>query len=461
MKKYCLIIIFLFFCWSINSQTKENPFSIFIGTNFIDIFPTASNENNRFGKQGDLFEDFFNVEENWSYLPTVNSIGINRYINNNYTLGATFSFNTISKAKINGVLQDDLVYYSFDVFAKYSLSNVTKKNNILNPFLELGAGYSWWDNNGAGNLLGAVGMDIWFSRSIGLTIKTNYKYNFETFGARHFQHHAGFSFKFGGFDSDKDKIYDKNDKCPKVPGLKKFDGCPDTDNDGIEDEKDLCPEEPGSVEMNGCPDTDGDEIYDHIDECPEVAGLEEFNGCPDTDNDGVKDSEDKCPEEAGSIDNNGCPLEDKDNDGVIDSEDQCPDEVGTVANNGCPEKESISIDENSMKIITDSKMFFASSSSKILGGNNFRLVTDIMEILAKYPTINIIIEGFASEDGTTEYNQVLSEQRANAVRELLIQKGVDGERIKAVGVGEFKSDITDNSPEARARNRKVGFRIQK
>jgi hypothetical protein len=45
----------------------------------------------------------------------------------------------------------------------------------------------------------------------------------------HFQHTAGLTFKFGGKDTDGDGIYDKDDACPEVAGLKEFNGCPDTE----------------------------------------------------------------------------------------------------------------------------------------------------------------------------------------------------------------------------------------
>jgi hypothetical protein len=52
---------------------------------------------------------------------------------------------------------------------------------------------------------------------------------------------AGLTFKFGGKDTDGDGIYDKDDACPEVAGLKEFNGCPDTDGDGIQDSADACP----------------------------------------------------------------------------------------------------------------------------------------------------------------------------------------------------------------------------
>jgi hypothetical protein len=57
-----------------------------------------------------------------------------------------------------------------------------------------------------------------------------------------FQHSAGLIFKFGGKDTDGDGIFDKDDACPDVAGLKEFNGCPDTDGDGIQDSADSCPD---------------------------------------------------------------------------------------------------------------------------------------------------------------------------------------------------------------------------
>lgn len=56
-------------------------------------------------------------------------------------------------------------------------------------------------------------------------------------------------------DTDKDGIIDEKDKCPTVPGVAKYDGCPipDTDGDGVNDEEDKCPKVPGDKDNFGCP----------------------------------------------------------------------------------------------------------------------------------------------------------------------------------------------------------------
>lgn len=139
-------------------------------------------------------------------------------------------------------------------------------------------------------------------------------------------------------DKDGDKVSNKMDKCPKIPGSWEHMGCPDTDGDGIVDSKDDCPKVAGLPKFNGCPDTDGDDIIDSLDQCPEVAGLKEFQGCPDTDGDGIIDKLDTCVNIAGLAKFNGCPDTDKDD--IEDRLDDCPEVAGLAKFQGCPDTDS-------------------------------------------------------------------------------------------------------------------------
>ncbi|HLN53229.1 MAG TPA: DUF5723 family protein [Lentimicrobium sp.] len=139
-------------------------------------------------------------------------------------------------------------------------------------------------------------------------------------------------------DKDQDKVSNKMDQCPDIPGMWETLGCPDTDGDGLTDANDDCPKEAGPKELKGCPDRDGDGIMDKDDRCPDLKGLPAHNGCPDLDGDGVIDPEDNCPDVAGLIALKGCP--DRDGDGITDKEDHCPDLPGSVALNGCPDRDN-------------------------------------------------------------------------------------------------------------------------
>jgi len=258
---------------------------------------------------------------------------------------------------------------------------------------------------------------------------------------------------FGAQDTDNDGVSDKKDVCPEVPGLKEFEGCPDTDGDGIPDNKDACPEEAGSAELNGCPDTDGDGVADKDDACPDAAGSAEMNGCPDSDADGLADNVDKCPQEAGEASNNGCPENDRDGDGVADKDDTCPDEAGDAANNGCPEfPEKLAAFMES----ENSTLLFVVNSSIVSNESSAKL-KELTDLLTTYSNVNVVIEGHASSDGSKAYNQVLSEKRANSVKDALVGMGIDASRLETIGYGETKPTADNTTAAGRSANRRAQF----
>jgi hypothetical protein len=326
LSRLLAVMLIVLVCNNINAQDKNNPWQITIGVNAVDFYPVGEDF-----PQGDYFDEFFNVTDHYNILPSLSTISVSKYLNSGISFGIAGSLNKIDS--FGEASASDLSYYGLDGTIKYNFLEGT----TLDPYVGLGGGYTWVDEVGAGTLNGTVGVNVWFSENIALTVQASYKHAFEDYLSKHFQHTLGLSIKFGGTDTDGDGIYDKDDACPEVAGLAAFNGCPDTDGDGIEDSKDDCPNEAGLAELNGCPDADGDGIADKDDKCPTVAGLASLNGCPDADGDGVADADDKCPNVAGPAENQGCPWPDRDGDGVIDKDDLCPDTKGTVANNGCPE----------------------------------------------------------------------------------------------------------------------------
>jgi OmpA-OmpF porin, OOP family len=136
-------------------------------------------------------------------------------------------------------------------------------------------------------------------------------------------------------DSDGDKVADRFDQCPELPGPEALGGCPDADKDGVADRADKCPFNKGDIHLQGCPDKDKDGTPDPDDACPTLPGLIALKGCPDTDKDGISDKDDLCPAIPGVFTAKGCP--DIDNDSIPDAADKCPDVSGLVVNKGCPD----------------------------------------------------------------------------------------------------------------------------
>jgi outer membrane protein OmpA-like peptidoglycan-associated protein len=246
-------------------------------------------------------------------------------------------------------------------------------------------------------------------------------------------------------DRDGDKIPDKQDKCPDVKGLKESFGCPDRDKDGVPDNEDECPDTKGLVELNGCPDKDGDGIPDIKDDCPDVKGLAELKGCPDRDGDGITDKEDKCPDVKGVKEFDGCP--DTDKDGVQDKVDECPFVPGPKENKGCP------------KILEKASRVQFETSKAVILPVSYPLLDELVTLLKEYPDATISLAGHTDSDGDDASNMQLSKDRAKAVADYLINKGIEESRISATGFGETKPIAPNTTADGRAKNRRVEMKL--
>ena len=255
-------------------------------------------------------------------------------------------------------------------------------------------------------------------------------------------------------DKDGDGVLDKDDTCPDVAGSKTAAGCPDADMDGVADAEDRCPSEAGEPGMQGCPDRDKDGIADLDDACPDQAGLAQYKGCPDTDADGIADNEDKCPNAAGPIANQGCP--DTDNDGIADNEDKCPAVAGTAANFGCPE----------VKAEVKKRLAFAATAIQFDLGKatikktSNKLLDEVVNILNDYPDYNMSIEGHSDNVGNPAKNMQLSKDRANAVKNYFVSKGIAADRLTAEGFGDTKPVASNKTAAGRAKNRRVAMDLK-
>jgi OmpA-OmpF porin, OOP family len=204
-------------------------------------------------------------------------------------------------------------------------------------------------------------------------------------------------------------------------------------------------------------DRDGDGITDSDDKCPTVPGVAKYAGCPipDTDNDGINDEEDKCPAVYGLARYQGCPIPDTDKDGVNDEEDNCVNEKGPSSNKGCPVTDTIAI----QKINTAAKQIFFETGKAILLEASYNPLDEIAAILADNSSFKVSIEGHTDNEGNKAANQVLSEKRAKVVLQYLAGKGIVESRMQSKGFGQDKPVSNNNTAEGRSKNRRVEIKI--
>lgn len=203
-------------------------------------------------------------------------------------------------------------------------------------------------------------------------------------------------------------------------------------------------------------DRDKDGVPDEQDACPDVAGLAKYQGCPDTDGDAIIDSKDKCPTLPGLAKYDGCPIPDTDGDGINDEEDKCPNQPGTKANNGCPE-----IKEEIKKTVerTAKQLFFVFGKATITT-NSYPALNELATIMQEDNMLLLDIEGHTDNVGSDASNQKLSEQRAEAAKQYLIQKGINADRITSKGFGETQPIAPNTTIEGRAQNRRIVLTIR-
>lgn len=204
-------------------------------------------------------------------------------------------------------------------------------------------------------------------------------------------------------------------------------------------------------------DRDGDGIVDNEDKCPAVPGVEKYAGCPvpDLDNDGINDDEDKCPNIYGLARYQGCPIPDTDGDGIIDEQDNCITEPGPLSNKGCPVIDSVAV----QKINTAAQQIFFETGKATLLKASYSPLDEIAKILADNTTYKVSIEGHTDNIGNSKANQLLSESRAKTVMLYLSGKGIEQKRIQANGFGQDKPIDDNNTVEGRAKNRRVEIKI--
>lgn len=86
---------------------------------------------------------------------------------------------------------------------------------------------------------------------------------------------------------------------------------------------------------------------------------------------------------------------------------------------------------------------------------------NVVAILKAYPNVNLKIGGYTDNTGNPQANLKLSQARADAVMNALINKGIEPERLKAEGYGQQFPVAANDTPEGRERNRRVDVRISK
>ena len=103
-------------------------------------------------------------------------------------------------------------------------------------------------------------------------------------------------------------------------------------------------------------------------------------------------------------------------------------------------------------------VFFETGRWNIVQGSEYEL-DKVVELMTKNPTLRIELGGHTDNVGRPEANQQLSEQRAKAVYDYLINKGIPSDRLSYKGYGETQPVAPNDTDEGRSENRRTEIKV--
>ena len=143
-------------------------------------------------------------------------------------------------------------------------------------------------------------------------------------------------------------------------------------------------------------------------------------------------------------------IPDSDGDGVPDNIDRCPNTPHGVAVDkfGCPLKSSIVLEGVTFE-----------TNSAILTADSRAPLNEVADGMVKHPRLKVELQGYTDSTGSDKYNVILSDKRANAVREYLISQQVRPEQLSAKGFGKADPVASNATAEGRSKNRRVVMKV--
>ncbi|WP_129347763.1 OmpA family protein [Sorangium cellulosum] len=189
---------------------------------------------------------------------------------------------------------------------------------------------------------------------------------------------------------------------------------------------------------------------------------------PDADADGVlDDGTDKCVAEKEDglppDPRDGCKSNDPDGDGIVAEADQCPNEA-EVKNDykdddGCPDVARVIVAGPAVQL--NEQIAFVEGKADIEPASQ-DLLAAIAKTMKDNPQIQFVEIAVHSEKAGTDWNTVaLTKKRADAVVKALAALGVEKNRMRAAGYGAFCAVDPADTPEAKAKNRRVEIEIMR
>jgi outer membrane protein OmpA-like peptidoglycan-associated protein len=235
------------------------------------------------------------------------------------------------------------------------------------------------------------------------------------------------------YDTDRDGLSDAAEKEYGANPKK-----PDTDGDGLNDSDEVKKYHSDPLKK----DTDGDGLNDNDE-------VKKYHSDPlkaDTDSDGLSDFDEVSTYHTDPL------LVDSDDGGMVDGA-----EIKAGKNPLDPKDDLFDLSKGKKVILHG--INFDTNKFKVLPESEWILEKARVSMVA-HPDATIVISGHTDSVGSDEDNRTLSQKRAQAVKDWLVDKGISADRMKVVGKGELEPMATNETEDGKAQNRRIEFLVE-
>ena len=212
-------------------------------------------------------------------------------------------------------------------------------------------------------------------------------------------------------------------------------------------------------------DMDGDGVFDRIDRCPDTpkgCTVDKWGCSKDSDGDGVCDGRDKCPDtpKGMKVDADGCAPEQRDR----ETRGRSPEPQAVTPSPPPQPKPSAPVSESERQLVEHGRIrlenvYFETASAVLLPESEASL-NEAGAALEKFPDLEIEVEGHTDTRGSGPYNMRLSQSRAEAVRQYLVEHfQLRRQNLTARGYGKTRPETKERNDEELLRNRRVVLRV--
>lgn len=205
------------FSFILSAQNEELPWAVGLGWNAVDFYPNGEGPTKNFDEEPfseELFSEFFNVKEHYNFNPVSLRLSVGKNLGKYYFFEFATAFNRITKYGYEPA--DNLDYLTVDASVNFSFRELINPRGWAEPFLGMGAGLIWVEEDRTHDLLGtgsldlSIGMGVWVTERLSIVLRSTYKkvpfdHERQDFTDSNFQHSLGlkYSFYFGPY-----KCYD-------------------------------------------------------------------------------------------------------------------------------------------------------------------------------------------------------------------------------------------------------------